>query len=396
MNSEPRTIRDFPNEILSQCFSHLRIERHTGWPSSESKLDIPNLRLVCRRFNAVSAPLLICSVRVDITSDSLRLLEEISWHPIFSKSIKQVEINVSYYDACIANDMALFAQHNSTALFQTLEMMERGCSDEEEIDFQGGYRTLKDWNTISSTSTDKFTKKQLLLLEALKKYSQLFDDQEEVKANGGHIKRICSSLGRLPALDSIDINDEMRRRSCDKGEEEFSNEYLLAYCLTPSSWKGSFITAFVTAPPVEIIPELFTSLARSTIRPSKFKISITPPNDLRCMALSTAQQEDVKTVLQRSCHLCLNVRSWARKGSLAENNDRHREEMLALCSLTQAFFDTSNLVILDLSFSDYPVFYERPQVDILDILPLTCEEKWQNLRSLKLRHIPRTYIQDSC
>jgi hypothetical protein len=118
MSSEPGILRVFPNQLLSQCLTHVKIERFAGWLSPESKTDIHSVRLVCRDFNVGGAPLLVSSVRVDITSESLCHIEELSRRPLFSKPTKQVEVNVSYYDACVVNDLALFARLNSTELYQ--------------------------------------------------------------------------------------------------------------------------------------------------------------------------------------------------------------------------------------------------------------------------------------
>lgn len=58
---------------------------------------------------------------------------------------------------------------------------------------------------------------------------------------------------------------------------EFSDLDLLRTCLTASSWKGFFTTAYLTRPPVEMIPQLFTALADTNIRPTKFKINVAHP-----------------------------------------------------------------------------------------------------------------------
>jgi hypothetical protein len=393
MCSEFRRFQDFPIELLSQCFRYLRNTRYAGWLSPKSKLDLQNVRLVCQSFNAAGAPLLLCSVRVDVTSDSIRHLEELSRHPIFKKSIRQIEVNVSYYDACLANDLTLFAKHNATQLFQTIEGMERCHSYlNQEANFDDRYKLLEEWESINNADANTFTPGQLLLSNTHKSYCQLFDDQEDVKRDGGHTKRICSALENLLALDSVIINDEPHWRSSTDRGKMLSIKYLVASCLSPSSWKGPFTTAYLASPPVEIIPQLFSSLTRSTVRPSRFSISITPPINLRCMELSPQQQDDVRIVLQHSRHLRLKVSGWARKGSLAKTNDQRREEMLALCSLSKTFFDTPKLATLNLSFDNYPVFYEPPQVGISDILPLAYEKQWQSLTSLLLYHVPCKYL----
>jgi hypothetical protein len=62
--------------------------------------------------------------------------------------------------------------------------------------------------------------------------------------------------------------------------------------------------------------------------------------------------------------------------------------MLALCSLTTAFFDVQALKKLELAFDEYPVFYELPQVGLSDLLPLESKQSWSQLTTLSLRYVP--------
>jgi hypothetical protein len=77
----------------------------------------------------------------------------------------------------------------------------------------------------------------------------------------------------------------------------------------------------------------------------------------------------------------------ARKDSLAEENSRSRVEMLALCSLTSTYFDTSKPRKLEIAFDEYPVFYEPPKVTTADLLPVDTQT-WPRLQSLSMRYMP--------
>jgi hypothetical protein len=96
------------------------------------------------------------------------------------------------------------------------------------------------------------------------------------------------------------------------------------------------------------------------------------PANLRPMALTPDQQAGVRQLVSKATDLSLMVDGWARKGSLAENNDRPRDEMLALCSLcslSQPYFAAPYLESLLVHFCEYPRFYETPAVGLPDILP---------------------------
>jgi hypothetical protein len=170
----------------------------------------------------------------------------------------------------------------------------------------------------------------------------------------------------------------------------FSDGELMAYCLATSQWKGSFMTAFVTSPPVDLITNLFSALAETSLRPSELKLKISPPNDLNCLKLTAPQHQAINTVLSRSQNLYCNISRWARKDSLAENNSRPRSEMLALSSFTNAlFYSNVTLTCLNLTYDGYPAFYERPTASISDFIPsLMKENSFPKLRWLYLSHIP--------
>lgn len=168
----------------------------------------------------------------------------------------------------------------------------------------------------------------------------------------------------------------------------FSDDDLLEnYCLKASEWKGSSTTSNLTTPPVEIIADLLEALSESSMPPlAKFKIFITPPNNLRIMQLFKPRRRSIQKALKLSRELTCEVRSWRRKESLAEDNSRPREEMLGLCCLTTPLFSSENLTSLTLAFQDYPTWYEIPQVSLADILPL--DTAWPRLQELNLSHIP--------
>src|SRR5215471_11694994 len=100
-------LQDLPTEILTECFKYFTCTYTRKLTNEELKA----LRLTSKRLEAISAPLLAKVVFVYISSDSLARLEDISRHPVFSKSIRTVQISLSFYDATLANDFTLFAVH---------------------------------------------------------------------------------------------------------------------------------------------------------------------------------------------------------------------------------------------------------------------------------------------
>jgi hypothetical protein len=406
MPAKTINLLDLPNELLSQCFCHLRkVEkwgtrelRNARLVSKQRKVqqrgnndDIQNVRLVSKHCNAISSPFLISSATIYITSASLAHMEELCDHPVFSQSIKEVEINCSYYDKCMAESIGLYGAHCGFTLFRDLEMYSRGSrSRMYPVDENALVHISDGWTAFNEEDYFKnnpdLTEKQQWLLDAHEQYRQRYEDQMRIKVGNAHIQRICVALTKLSHLQSITLTDA--RYYSPQRHATFSDPDLLETCLLASTWKGSFITAFLTRPPVEMIPDLFTALAQTDVRPTSFSIDIKPPTDLQCLELREPARKALKTVLSRAQTLSFNMNRWDRRDSLAEDNNRPRPEMLALCSLTSAYFDTPTLKNLEISFEGYPAaFDEPPTVSILDILPLATQN-WPLLHKLSLRYMP--------
>ena len=146
------------------------------------------------------------------------------------------------------------------------------------------------------------------------------------------------------------------------------------------------MTALDTQPPVHIVTDLFTALAESSVRPTSFEIYITAPANMRCIDFTPAQLDSVTTVLARSKDSRFTVHSWARRNSLAENNDRPKEELAGLCALTRAFFSPPSLEHMQLRLCDYPCFYETPTISMSDLLPVPLPST--NISDLTFQSVP--------
>jgi len=272
-----------------------------------------------------------------------------------------VEINISYYDAKLATDIALFAKSCASLLSYLVDQYDHYGTPSARTQEQMRYHdiTCKIW--FQTTGVDIESKlgdseRLRFLKEAHTEYRRRWEDQEKQKRDGTHLKRICASLARFPKLDSIVMDDaphqrkklrqykpttRMRVISDDDGDTEensnFQGQYLMSMFLVASRWKGTSTTAFVTEPPVEIIPELFQALMDHSIRSKSFSVNFSPPNNLRCLQLTETQQKAIRSVVDPALSLKLHIPSWDRKRSSAEDNSRPHDEMLALCSFATAF-----------------------------------------------------------
>ena len=386
------SLEDLPIELLTQCFDQVKIAGGIGEIG-----DMRSLRLTSKRFHHASSPLLLDSVRVYLTSRSLTRLDDISKHPVFSKSVQNVHFSLCYYDAKMANDRAFFARCCASSLCRTTECYERGAFFASDDDNDGsmedigkGYRVYDEWQILAKGEYDADLPNdaQKILLRAHDEYRRLFDDQESVKVDDSHIERIERALSRFPAVRSVTIDDQTHGNTdgAEDGGDDlwFSDQALQQQCLQRSMWKGPF-NNIGASPPVDMIPKIFKALSNSRVRPTSFRINFYAPNDLRVFNFAPDELRQVSLVLQNAKHLTFDVQSWMRQDSLAVNNDRPHDEILHLGALTTAFFDTPSLQTLRLRFHNYPCFHEIPQISLCDLLP---RRQWPQLHHISLDCIP--------
>lgn len=114
-NSTPTSILSLPDEILLEIFTAVKAHSpgnnpfHQDPPSSSP--DIAALRLVSRRFNSISAPLVVHYIRLSgINAHSLEKLEFISQHPLLAKGLRTVRVEACGYVPTLADDVAKFAK----------------------------------------------------------------------------------------------------------------------------------------------------------------------------------------------------------------------------------------------------------------------------------------------
>ncbi|KAF2708408.1 hypothetical protein K504DRAFT_381406 [Pleomassaria siparia CBS 279.74] len=395
------TLSTLPNELLGTCISYLS---STSTACLASSPDIQNLRLVSRRLHAVSSPFLITKAYVSFTSESFRELEELANHHVYSKGVKKVKIDVSYFDKYLADDLRHFVENAATVLSQYLERLERSRGfptrkkrSKKKFKYQylsEAYPIPDQWSRVSAEDfkRDKATKKQQLVLDAYKKYVKLFEDQESVNHSGDGIVRLVRALEKFTALEKIVVQD---KRRCKPSQQtrlsyavQLSDVELAKRCLQSSQWKGTFQSAMLTSPPIHLVSGLFTALADTRIRPRQFVIKLTAPTNMRCMDLSSNQLQAVRKTLERAERLDFYMQGWARKGSYAENNDRSRGELAGFGAFAKACFSSSTLQNLTVNLYNYPCFHEFPQISISDLLDLSDDIAKSHLTSIKFINVP--------
>jgi len=102
---------ELPTEILISIFLLIKMS-HSLWPDIQSIL---NARLVSRRCYEIGSLFLFDSFQVKMTSKQISTLGELSTHPIFCRTMKEVKINLSKYD-----NLTLEARSRTIPILQLL------------------------------------------------------------------------------------------------------------------------------------------------------------------------------------------------------------------------------------------------------------------------------------
>ncbi|KAJ4012428.1 hypothetical protein NW752_008117 [Fusarium irregulare] len=412
------SINTLPLELLSAIFTHVR-------DSKNGQEAIGQCRLVSRRFREHASVFLINEITVRLSSESFSDLETIASHPVFSKGVKRVNINVSFYEAELAQNKQMYMAEAESRLLRHWETMERMRQYRRRYEVSnelfewlgkiawGGSSDLRQLIRGDALETTP-TPIQILFLRMYDMYVARFDDQETLRKDNAHIGRLASALSSLPALISLNLDDTRGQRILSKtaqsgsgylAPEDFENTGFNRDVLQhfdngirQSSWSGSFHTngnrrhngevEASTTPPMEMLGELCSQLAEKGIRPKEFKISLKPPPDMRVLAMTSVQQEHMKQLVSHASSLTFHFDFFARPHSL-QGNPRH--EMLALCSITRPFFSAPHLQTLEIYFKEYPRNVRNdsePTVSLSEILPL--DMTWPQLETLRLKYQPMT------
>ncbi|KAF4334664.1 hypothetical protein FBEOM_11497 [Fusarium beomiforme] len=390
-------IQSLATEVLGNILSFVRNDRN-------GQEAIQQCRLVSRCFNNAASPFLFPEISVYLTSKSFARLEDICYHPIFSKSVQKVIIITSYYETELACDRPLFMREAKARLLRHVESLERLRSYQNKYAHtQEQYERLSDMAWGTSPEFDQLfndevdesspTPVQKLFLKLYDIYKQLYDDQQRLRESDNHISRLCAALSSLSNLVSLELNDVKNLGgmehldAADFVHTGYDDAVLQHFSpiIRKSRWCGSFYTIHTTTPPVEMLGLLCSQLAEKELKPKTVHLRLVPPPSMQAWQLSPAQQTGVEALVSQTTKLTITVDFDARSFELKECP---RHEMLALFSITRSFLSARNLEHMRIEFPGYPPLDRRPTVSLTDVLPL--DFTWPQLKSLHLHNQPFT------
>ncbi|KAI1385467.1 uncharacterized protein F4822DRAFT_345383 [Hypoxylon trugodes] len=364
----PSYILKLPNELLSEIFALL----------PHPTKNIASVRLVCRRFRDVSSRHLCPYFVVRMSEESLDCLNNISQHPLISKGVKKLGIDISTFSGMLARNLDELTRVSCNAL-ETAKKP-KGSSDEDprikearnkrnkvlhswlrlrKIGFGGDINDLSDWDRENFVLIDWISKGHLLAHEA----------QERVRVDGSFVRIIADAIARMPLARSIYISDSNPWDHCASLTETMeSSMSLIESTILPMSWSTAH-TMGCEGPPIELCSEIPLAIHKAGIMLTGVGYEITCFEGLSGLYGDSGKVlHDITTAMQQleDFRFDLGYPSFWEFMEAPQENE-------CLCSFLRAFMNTD-------SIQEMTLMLRRC---FKGSFPLVSTWGWPNLRYLK-------------
>lgn len=404
----PLTIMDLPNELLTMIFEEVRGDAHMHmWePSARARghldvarWDVQGLRLTCRRFCDNSSHLLIPCVTVDLTAQSLDLLEKLSRHPTISKGIRGVKVHLGrYFDGRIAQDFGTFARYQASRLrAQAQEWIEE--RDERELEdptWDGDLETEWDmniamglavtWEDAAQRGVVDNCPDQALLNEAHLQYQRSYEDQLFLQ-RGFLAQSIAKAMARMPTARTLCLGSYEAWR-LPLSEKQVDSIYIEATCLENRErlqwmlqapvfhWETCEFNPHLGKPPIEMIPSILLAIEEAKICLEKIDVRLPLRNDV-ALSLLPATRLDHSKLRAASQHM--KAFTFEPGYSRALELDEAR----LLNGFLSTLLDTSALQKIELGLGfQYKVAHWVLPAPTFSMAPILFSRHWPNLQEL--------------
>lgn len=391
----PLKILDLPDELLRHIFLHARGRTSMHEPpfydmNGGDVKQVKKLRLTCRRFCATSSHLLMFYVNVDMNSQSLAHLDEVSRHPTISKGIRAIKICLGrHFDSNISNDIQAFARYQATKLrnhicnwkFSVLHRSTLGgSSDVLKRAIDRGIILADSFDEVARHGLNETCPEHVLLRMAQEGYRQHYESQLLLQ-HGHFAQAIVSAMMRMPTATWLSIEDEdedIRAISgtawesepiCPKNMEDLDT--LRLKLQSPSfSWKMARYSG-LSSPPVDVIPSILLSIGEAGIRLTGLDIDVPLPNDL-----SSFSRDQIETSKMHVSSQHLKAFAWRPRHPFPLST----EAVPLLRSFLSTILQTSSLQRIDLCFD----FMSRKISGLQPIasMAILLSRPWPSLKEL--------------
>ncbi|ATY65018.1 hypothetical protein A9K55_003843 [Cordyceps militaris] len=345
------------------------------------RMDIANIRLVCRQFCNVSSQLLLRSVSVNFNEPSLARLDEISRHPTIAKGVRAVRV-VLHFHKLSFNDLDTFISHqadqleNAVSLFEESRKWEPSTIPEHTASemITNGRVAVSTLRRQASADTDNdggYLEDDRSRREHLagihREYLILFEKQALLIKTGEFCRLVGSAIARMPSARRLEFTDahfaSLREPRLIPGTDVWSTLY--PFMLQPMT--GYHTRAYGFESPnyeciinvIEAVRNAGTLLSSIDIKLSTLACptGLVPAPDIRREFSSGMQQ--------------LEAFSFKYSGNANDQDVSDLHEFLSTC------LDTASLQRLTLDMKGSEV--ESPRIDVGQIMGSMSRHKLTNI-----------------
>ncbi|KFA81654.1 hypothetical protein S40288_09959 [Stachybotrys chartarum IBT 40288] len=380
VRSRRRHILDFPEEIFCRVFEFLEEDRHELLTWHDGTEDIQNCRLVCQKFCDASSRILLRTLYVDMIPSSLSRFEEASRHPIISKGIRVVRVNLHFYEPSISNNFADFVSHCANYL----QLQTQGREGAPSRFTETGLKVLKKakevaacWHRLAQGEGSNVDERMhlILLRQCYERYQKNYSEQETLHKSGQFLQTVAAGVARLPGARTLCFFD------CDTEREDDDNPFLdqedpLVAIYQAMMRPIDYFTAYehgFTPKLCGTITELPVAIQRAGVLIERIEIDLTYVENPSDLVPSDEVRRQLPLAMERLTQFAFRCDRWTAE----ELGDRGLE-VLAPC------LDTSSLQHLKISMETYD---SDDDLAISNVGKLITPPHRQNLSTLILRDV---------
>jgi hypothetical protein len=301
------TVLALPYEVLAMVIGYF--EKHHAWPNPRPVKSIRRCRLTCQQFNVIASSFLCPRVRVAVDPSSLARFEDISRHPLISKSVKTVSFRLEVFKYQYGTSLFRFAEFAARLVEKELGINLDGDTAEEdtipdnpdrkwgvnESDAMEIIQKMRPvceswlrlaWNprTVYTDDEDRSVDSDEIdsdgeeirgevseedkpnwdfLKEQYAEYKRLYEQQEDLIEKQSFFRRVAETINRMPSAKALQFRDLDIRRKLINGFPFFELAYgegdpcthlrEVKFLLQREPLLWSFNTSFESLCPTEFI-----------------------------------------------------------------------------------------------------------------------------------------------
>lgn len=272
MSNEESELLQLPSEILRAILGLVVDRDNWHWfpgTYSEPERRATVLRLVCRGFHDASSHLFFQYVHLGINMSSLRRLEEIMHHPLISKGVQAIHINLAYHASELVGEIQKFKRQCLSKLLTLWKNLDNAIVEKSEQSASSKRNVLgnlvkhrdyvkslhKTWMEFADTDEmildRRYTDDIQLLVDTHAEYTARYHEQEHLLQNDSFL-HILTSILRKHNIIKVQFHGNAPRKSNIKpfydSDIVRDRQRLIDYVSATHSWYIARYSGYTPAP----------------------------------------------------------------------------------------------------------------------------------------------------